>query len=208
MLEDVWELIRALAPLACSVRKLEATASFQLPPTTRGPADERAPYQQWSTRGRWVMPLGATTKLEAGVFGFHDWRTRGTPFNSNRTNGADASLRLIGQGDWLWRRSVTGNGATLRAVPPVSTPAGRSRLGCFFRIRCRRMGWAATSRCAPPISRAIELRLGADARRTTGETKELSNYVMEQPTRRRRAGGEPGRTAFSRNCRRTLPGQF
>ena len=37
---------------------------------TRGPADERAPYQQWSARGRWVMPLGATTKLEAGVLGF------------------------------------------------------------------------------------------------------------------------------------------
>jgi outer membrane receptor protein involved in Fe transport len=35
----------------------------------------------------------------------------------------------------------------------------------------------------------IELRLGADARRTSGETRELANYVMGEPTRRRRAGG-------------------
>lgn len=36
----------------------------------------------------------------------------------------------------------------------------------------------------------IELRIGADARRTTGETRELANYVAGEPTRRRRAGGE------------------
>ena len=36
----------------------------------------------------------------------------------------------------------------------------------------------------------IELRLGADARRTTGQTNELANYVAAAPTRRRRAGGE------------------
>jgi outer membrane receptor protein involved in Fe transport len=35
----------------------------------------------------------------------------------------------------------------------------------------------------------MELRLGADARRTTGETRELANYVAGNPTRRRRAGG-------------------
>lgn len=36
----------------------------------------------------------------------------------------------------------------------------------------------------------IELRLGADARRTTGETRELTNYIAGNPTRSRRAGGE------------------
>jgi outer membrane receptor protein involved in Fe transport len=42
----------------------------------------------------------------------------------------------------------------------------------------------------PPLGGGIELRLGADTRRTTGETRELANYVAGQPTRRRRAGGE------------------
>lgn len=40
------------------------------------------------------------------------------------------------------------------------------------------------------MPREIELRLGADTRRTTGETRELANYVSGQPTRRRFAGGE------------------
>ena len=157
---------------------------------TRGPADERAPYQQWSTRGRWVMPLGATTKLEAGVLGFHDWRTRGTPFSSDRTNGADASLRLIGQGDWLWSalgywqwRNLKSSTASLNAGRSIATRV-------LLQDSVPSHGLGGNVEVRPPISRAIELRLGADARRTTGETKELSNYVMEQPTRRRRAGGE------------------
>jgi len=40
------------------------------------------------------------------------------------------------------------------------------------------------------MPRGIELRLGADARRTTGETRELANYVAGSPTRRRHAGGD------------------
>jgi vitamin B12 transporter len=42
----------------------------------------------------------------------------------------------------------------------------------------------------PPMPDGIELRLGADARRTTGQTNELANYVAGVATRRRRAGGE------------------
>ncbi len=43
-----------------------------------------------------------TTELQASLAGFHDWRTRGTDFTTNRTNGADASLRLVGRGRWQW----------------------------------------------------------------------------------------------------------
>ena len=42
----------------------------------------------------------------------------------------------------------------------------------------------------PPMPRGIELRLGADVRRTDGESRELFTYVAGQPTRRRRAGGK------------------
>jgi outer membrane receptor protein involved in Fe transport len=42
----------------------------------------------------------------------------------------------------------------------------------------------------PPIPEHFELRLGADARRTRGETRELFSYVAGNPTRRRLAGGE------------------
>jgi outer membrane receptor protein involved in Fe transport len=42
----------------------------------------------------------------------------------------------------------------------------------------------------PPMSSGIELRLGGDARRTDGETRELFSFVAGEPTRRRKAGGE------------------
>jgi outer membrane receptor protein involved in Fe transport len=42
----------------------------------------------------------------------------------------------------------------------------------------------------PPMQRGIELRLGADARRTEGESRELYSYVAGEPTRRRFAGGQ------------------
>jgi outer membrane receptor protein involved in Fe transport len=51
-------------------------------------------------------------------------------------------------------------------------------------------GIGGSAEVRPPLPNGIELRLGADARRTTGETRELANYVAGQPTRRRRAGGE------------------
>ncbi len=42
----------------------------------------------------------------------------------------------------------------------------------------------------PPMPRNIELRLGMDARRTDGESRELYSFVSGDPTRRRKAGGE------------------
>ena len=36
----------------------------------------------------------------------------------------------------------------------------------------------------------VELRLGADTRRTTGESRELASYVAGEPTRHRAAGGD------------------
>src|SRR5438067_8975229 len=34
---------------------------------TRGPADERAPYREWSGRARWITPVGGSTELQASV---------------------------------------------------------------------------------------------------------------------------------------------
>jgi outer membrane receptor protein involved in Fe transport len=41
----------------------------------------------------------------------------------------------------------------------------------------------------PPLPDGIELRLGADTRRATGESREFFSYVDGDPTRRRAAGG-------------------
>src|SRR3954465_5378837 len=73
-----------------------------VPGASRGPADEPAAYREWSGRAHWVAPIEGVTEVQASLDGFHDWRTRGTDFTVNRTNGADASLRLVSRGAWQW----------------------------------------------------------------------------------------------------------
>lgn len=157
---------------------------------TRGLADKFAPYREWSGRGRWVAPLGRSTEAQASVSAFHDWRTRGTDFSEDRTNGADASLRLVGRGSWQWTalgywqwRNLMSSTAGLNAGRSVAT-----RVLLQDSVPSHGMGGSAEVR--PPMPKDVELRLGADARRTTGQTNELANYVGGNPTRRRRAGGE------------------
>jgi outer membrane receptor protein involved in Fe transport len=157
---------------------------------TRGPADRKAPYRQWSGRGRWVAPLGSTVELQANLDAFHDWRTRGTDFTQNRTNGADASLRLVSRGRWQWSALTYWQWRNLFSSF-ANASRGRvtaSRVSLQDNVPSHGLGGSVELR--PPLPKGFELRFGADTRRTTGESRELSNYVSGEPTRRRRAGGE------------------
>ncbi|HWC56077.1 MAG TPA: TonB-dependent receptor, partial [Sphingomicrobium sp.] len=157
---------------------------------TRGPADEPAPYREWSGRARWVAPLGSDIEMQASLDGFHDWRTRGTDFTVNRTNGADASLRLVGRGSWQWSALAYWQWRNLMSsfasVTPGRTEANRVSLQ--YSVPSHGLGGSFELR--PPMPQGIELRLGADARRTTGESREFFSYVDGDPTRRRAAGGK------------------
>jgi len=158
--------------------------------STRGPADERSPYREWSARGRWIAPVGGSTELQASLDGFHDWRTRGTDFTANRTNGADGSLRLVGRGAWQW--SALGYWQWRNLMSSfASVSDGRtnaSRVALQDSVPSHGLGGSVEVR--PPMPSGMELRLGADARRTSGESRELYSYVDAQPTRRRFAGGK------------------
>jgi vitamin B12 transporter len=156
----------------------------------RGPVDRRAPYRESSLRARWVAPVGGDVELQAGGLGFVDLRERGLPFTENGTRGADASLRLVGRGAWQW--TATGYAqwrnfkSSFASVNAERTEASRaalqdsvpsSAIGTGFEVR-------------PPVGAGIELRLGADARFTTGESREVYAFVEGEPTRRRIAGGQ------------------
>ena len=176
--------------LSVSARGERSDGFVPITVDTRGPADKRAPYAEWSSRARWVAPVGAAAELQASLSGFHDWRTRGTDFSSDRTNGADASLRLVGRGDWQWTalgywqwRNLRSSTASLNAARSVA-----ARVLLQDSVPSHGLGGSVEVR--PPMPDGIELRLGADARRTIGETQELFNYVAGAPTRRRFAGGE------------------
>jgi outer membrane receptor protein involved in Fe transport len=157
---------------------------------TRGPADERAPYREWSGRGRWIAPVGSGTELQASLSGFHDWRTRGVDFTGNRTNGADASVRLVGAGRWQWSLLAYWQWRNLRSSFANVSPGRTAATRVSLQDSVPSHGLGGSFEIRPPLPDGIELRLGADARRANGETRELSNYVAGEPTRRRRAGGD------------------
>ena len=172
--------------------RAERSAGF-VPVTaaTRGRADERAPYREWSSRARWVAPVGGDTEMQANLSGFHDWRTRGTDFSANRTNGADASLRLVGRGSWQWSalgywqwRNLM---SSFASVSDDRTSAKRASLQ--YSVPSHGLGGSVEVR--PPLPDGLELRLGADSRGTRGESRELYSYASDgTPTRHRAAGGE------------------
>lgn len=156
----------------------------------RGPVDEPADYEQASIAGRAVIPVGADSELQASGLVFTDHRSRGTPFQPNRTEGEDASLRLIGHGRWGYEatayvqaRSFSAGFASVNDARTVATETlnqysvPSTGLGGRFEIR-------------PPVGETIQLRLGGDTRYVTGETDELYQFVAGSPVNGRAAGGK------------------
>ena len=156
----------------------------------RGPVDRPADFEQASLAARAVFPVAASTELQANLLAFTDRRERGTPFTGNGSDGADASLRLVGRGRWGvsalvyaqlrdFRSSFAAIGAGRATAPQTldqyATPA---------------TGLGARVEFAPPLADGLSLRLGGDWRRNSGRTQELFTFVAARPTRERRAGGE------------------
>ena len=155
----------------------------------RGPIDRPAPYEQASAAVRAAVALG-TAELQVNVGGFTDRRERGTPFTGNRSEGADASVRLVGRGRWRW--SVLGYGQTrafassFAAINAARTTATQT----LNQYNTPATGVGARVEVQPPLGEAVTLRLGVDARDVEGRTQELFTFVAGAPIRRRVAGGE------------------
>jgi vitamin B12 transporter len=155
----------------------------------RGLVDQAAPYEQASVAARGVAPLNGQLELQASLLAFTDRRTRGTAFSNNGGDGADASVRLVNRGRWGWQalayvqvRKFKSRFVSIDAARAVVTPTVNqynvpsTGLGARFEVR-------------PPVGDAIELRIGGDWRRVSGETNEQFTFVAGQPTRGREAGG-------------------
>jgi len=160
----------------------------------RGPADIAAPYKQATLAARGVAPIGDQTELQASVMGFTDRRERGTALSQNGGDGADASVRLVHRGEWGVQALayVQMRKFTSRAVSVDATRTTVTQSVDQFNVPSTGLG--ARVEVRPPLGEAVELRLGADWRRTTGETNELFTYVAAKPTRIREAGGQSDTT--------------
>ena len=154
----------------------------------RGPADRPSPYSQGSLAVRGGAPIGATLEIQANVSAFTDSRERGTALSDIDTQGADASIRIVGRGalpfsalayvqvrDFsnLFASAVAGRTSANPTLNQYSVPS--TGLGARVELR--------------PRLGAAGLRLGADWRETVGRTQELYQFVAGEPQRGRAAGG-------------------
>src|SRR3569833_1522580 len=131
------------------------------PESQRVPASARARYDSWTAQARVVEPLGSDIELQARGMAFDDNRTLRFVGADSESKGEDASLRLVGRGDWKidalvygqWRNfsnfvissisfkktldqrdtPSTGFGGKLEVRPPVG-PDNVLRLGTDFRL--------------------------------------------------------------------------
>lgn len=157
---------------------------------SRGPVDRPAPYEQASGAARAVLAIGGGTELQANVSAFTDRRDRGAAFTASKSEGADASLRLVGRGRWAWSaltylqtRAFASSFASINATRTTATRT-------LDQYNTPATGRGARVEVQPPLGGGATLRLGGDLRDVTGRTEELFTFVAAQPTRRRVAGGE------------------
>ncbi len=156
---------------------------------SRGRVDRAAPYEQASGAVRAVLPISGDIELQANVSAFADVRDRGTDITRNRSEGADASIRLVGRGRWgfsalayLQTRGFASQFAAVDVARSTVTPT-------LDQYNTPATGLGARVELVPPVGAGIDLRLGGDWRDVTGQTQELYSFTAGVPTRRREAGG-------------------
>ena len=159
---------------------------FTTPESERVAATARARYESYSFQARAVAPLTDTVELQARGLIYDDRRSLRFDGADSSSTGQDASLRLVGRGDWefdalayVQARNFTNIVISSTRFVPVldqrNTPS--TGLGGKFELR-------------PPIGENIVLRLGSDYRRSEGELFETAISAFSgNVTERRNAGG-------------------
>ncbi len=159
---------------------------FTTPDDQRVPATARAAFDSWSIGLRAVAPLSDTVELQARGLVFDDARTLRFDGANSTSEGQDASIRIVGRGDWqfdalayLQARNfsnvVISSTRFVRVLDQRNTPS--TGLGGKFELR-------------PPVGSGHTVRLGVDYRRSDGELQEEAFSAFTGNLReRRRAGG-------------------
>ena len=159
---------------------------FTTPDDQRVPASARARFDSWSVGIRGAAPLSDTVELQMRAAAFRDDRTLRFDGADSSSEGQDASLRIVGRGDWEFdalaymqarnfSNIVISSTRFVRVLDQRNTPS--TGLGGKFELR-------------PPVGNDHTLRLGADYRHADGELQEDAYSAFTGAlTQRRRAGG-------------------
>lgn len=158
---------------------------FTTPEDQRVPATARAAFDSWSAALRGVAPLSSDIELQARAMVFRDERTLRFEGADSLSEGQDASLRVIGRGEWGFdalgyvqaRNFSNVVISSTRFVPVLdqrNTPS--TGIGGKFELR-------------PPIGEGHTFRVGADFRQASGELQEEAYSAFTGALRERRRGG-------------------
>lgn len=159
---------------------------YTTPIDQRVPATARAAFDSWSAQIRGVAPIAADVELQARGLVYDDQRTLRFDGADSSSSGQDASLRLVGRGDWAFdilgyvqARNFTNVVISSTRFVPVLDQRNTPSTGIGGKAELR-----------PPVGGGHVLRLGMDYRRATGELYETALSAMSGAvTARRHAGG-------------------
>ncbi|MGX7926547.1 TonB-dependent receptor plug domain-containing protein [Tsuneonella sp. HG094] len=156
------------------------------PIAQRVPASVRAAYDAWSVQARGVAPVSDTIELQARAIAYRDERTLRFAGADTSMEGQDASLRLVGRGEWQFdligyvqARNFTNVVVSSTSFRPTLDQRNTPATGIGGKLELR-----------PPMGEANVLRLGVDYRKSVGELYETAlNATTGAVTQRRNAGG-------------------
>ena len=163
-----------------------ADGFFTTPPAQRVPASARAAYRDWSVSLRGVAPIGDDTEVQTRLTAFGDDRTLRFQGADSRSEGQDASIRLIHRGAWQ---------VDAIAYLQARNFANRVISATSFRLtldqrRTPSTGLGGKIELRPPVGGDHVLRFGVDARLADGALfEDAYNPASGLVTARRTAGG-------------------
>lgn len=193
------ELSATIAPklgrgfVIASARWDRGKGFWTTPRANRVPASTRARYDSWSTSLRAVTPLNDTVELQMSGLIFEDNRTLRFEDADSSSSGQDASIRMVGRGDWQFdalayvqardfSNVVISSTRFVKVLDQRDTPS--TGIGGKFELR-------------PPVGEDHVLRFGADLRISDGKLlEEAFSAFTGQRRALRRAGGRNSDLGF------------
>ncbi|MCP9222402.1 TonB-dependent receptor [Erythrobacter sp. LQ02-29] len=159
---------------------------YTTPVDQRVPASARAGYDSRSLQLRGVAPIGDAMEMQARMLLYDDRRTLRFDGADSRSRGQDASIRLVGRGDWAF--DVLGY-VQARNFSNVVVSSTRF-VPVLYQRNTPSTGLGGKAELRPPVGGGHVLRVGLDYRRSSGELfEDALSAVSGQVTARRNAGG-------------------
>ncbi len=167
---------------------------FQTTPwSDRVSATARAAYDSWSANLRTVMPLNETVEMQVNGLIFEDDRTLRFQGANSSSSGKDASIRLVGRGEWQFDalayvqdRDFSNVVIHSSRFVPVLDQHDTPSTGLGGKIELR-----------PPVGEDHVLRIGSDLRISDGRMEEDPYNAFTGALRSmRKAGGRNSDLGF------------